>query len=187
MSPSRREPQRTSCSRRTHLVIGRHFGKRPRRRRNLTDSCHSSPRVSLPLIAVAQGGRYVGALQAIVPGNLTLGMLQNGWPVQAVTSLAICVTKVAAVGVDPSAARKGVGTLLLHACCDLYFTAGYRLVYGNYRRQDPPFLAKFYQAAGFDLPEKMVPVGLDGGLVVNLVADPGQLLFSLSRPTWRAR
>lgn len=145
-------------------------------------------RVSLPLLAVHPTEGPVGALQGIVPGNVATQCLESGWPPSVVASLAIRVAKIAAVAVQPSSSRQGVGHAMLDTACSIYFDAGYRLVYGYIRPQDA-HLHDFYRGAGFDLPTRPISVGLASGAVVDIQTDPNseQQMFALTLDAWKKR
>ena len=145
-------------------------------------------RVSLPLLAVHPSEGPVGALQGIVPGNVATRCLELGWPASVVASLAIRVAKIAAVAVQPSSSRQGVGHAMLDTACSIYFDAGYRLVYGYFRPQDA-HLHDFYRGAGFNLPSRPISVGLAGDLVVDIQTEPdaGHQMFALTLNAWKKR
>ena len=139
--------------------------------------------VSLALVATDDQGEVLGALQGLAPGNLAFELGRRGQPLTAVASLATRVGKISAVGVRPEAARAGVGTALLDRACEIYFGAGYQLVYGYFRRSDPPFLADFYRRAGFEIAgdgEKH-PVELPRHGTVHVGANADQRMFSRRR------
>lgn len=145
-------------------------------------------RVSLPLLAVHPTEGPVGALQGIVPGNVATRCLESGWPPSVVASLAMRVAKIAAVAVQPSCIRQGIGHAMLDAACSTYFAAGYRLVYGYFRAQDE-HLRDFYRRAGFDLPSRPMSVGLAGGAIVDIQTEPHaeQQMFALTLNAWQKR
>ena len=140
--------------------------------------------VALPLVAVDDEGTLVGALQAMVSGVTVMGLLQQRFPLSTVMSFATKVVKIAAVGVTPSAGRRGVGQSLLRACCQTYFAAEYDLVHGSFRRADAPALAPFYERAGFELPSTAITFTLNGRPAVLDVDVDDQQLFAMNRERW---
>lgn len=145
-------------------------------------------RVSLPLVATNRDNKLIGALQAIAPGQLMAALIERHWPRDVVVACATRAAKVSAVFVDGPGRRSGTGTALLLNCCDIYFDAGYRLVYGNYRGAGRAELEAFYRAAGFGIlePGDHVPLGLGADYrVLEIVADADQGMFYMTRADWR--
>lgn len=132
--------------------------------------------VSVPLLATDRAGEAVGALVALAPVGVIGDMLSAGWPETAIPGVATTLTKVASVGVDPQARGRGVGRALLGRCAQLYFGAGYTMVFGQFRVERR--LAAFYERCSYVVldEEDTVPVSVAGG-VVDLGTDPGQRLF----------
>lgn len=83
-------------------------------------------------------------------------------------------------------ALPGVGAALLARCCDVYFGAGWRVVYGNLRTFPDPVLEGFYGSAGFRVVsgEDGFAVGLSQRATVELEAE-GAGLFYRQRAWWR--
>jgi ribosomal protein S18 acetylase RimI-like enzyme len=144
--------------------------------------------VSLPLVATNSDNKVIGALQAIAPGQLMAGLIERQWPRDVVLACATRAAKVSAVWVEGLGRRSGTGTALLLNCCEIYFDAGYRLVYGNYRGAGRAELEAFYRAAGFKIlePGDHVLLGLGADYrVVEIVADADQGMFYMTRADWR--
>lgn len=138
-------------------------------------------RVSLPLISRGKDDSVVGALQGIAPGLLASEMGRFGGSVSAFAQLFIKVAKISAIGVNPAAARTGVGTQLLREALRVYTAAGYELVYGYFRKSDSPFLGDFYERAGFEVTEKpqTCSVTVPGYGVIDVgAAEDEQCMFS---------
>ncbi|MDJ0313899.1 GNAT family N-acetyltransferase [Arthrobacter sp. H35-D1] len=142
--------------------------------------------VSLALVAVDSSSRVVGLLQAIPPGQVINGLLESGWPLQDSIPLGIKVAKVSALWVDEEARRAGLGSALLDSCCDVYFAAGFSLVYGNFRLSSPIDLESFYGATGFRIlpPGDRIPVGTGQGRIVDIGTEPDQKIFYMTRGNW---
>jgi GNAT superfamily N-acetyltransferase len=144
--------------------------------------------LSLPLVAVDVEERIIGALQAIAPGNIMSDMRRQGFPDPLIMAFAIRAVKVASLWVDERHRCAGVGTALLHSCCQVYFGAGYRLLVGNYRTSGPIDLGQFYRAAGFRVldPGESIPFGITSTAMVDIgTNDPDQRSFVLTRAEWR--
>ncbi len=146
--------------------------------------------VAVPFVALDSDARVVAALHAIAPGRVIGELVTQQWPRSASLSLATRAVKIAALWVDVESRRAGFGTALLQSCCDAYFSAGYRLVYGNYRAREKITSESFYRAAGFQiLPHgETVLLGLDNGAhVLSLGTDEDQGMFYMTAADWRRR
>lgn len=141
---------------------------------------------SLALIAIDRSGRLVGVLQAIPPGQVLTGLRERGWQMKDAMAVAIKVAKVSALWVKTEDRHHGLGAALLGSCCDAYFSAGYSLVYGNFRPSPSVDLGSFYRAVGFRVlaPGEGIPVGVGGGQMVHIDVDSDQMMFGMTRGDW---